>query len=787
MQMIEQEKQFLELAEKFQQEYCLLRDEVVNTQFADIQSDLHKKVHALYEIAQQIYGYISGTRQIGNYYLLACLSYFASPDTSNTQNLTFQRYLILQASFLTYRHYQEFSKIPKAENKKKHVCDLLRYVSRYVLHSNNDELFKESNNDELFKECSRLLNSYVLYECSLKKEDRKQLFNIKDFQETKVIEYISELLIIFKRLDDGSVVLRQRKSKKRNTLVWPTQNEVKIFREIKSRKQEDIGYDAKISFYDTSLLKDEDGEIELADAEVELYSEDEKTSKFNHIISDYVAHYTRHRQRRHAPFIINPHYLAPDVLKQIVYVLRAELSGNQNDAAIAAACLLSLLTGLSPVALMDFEKLIQDGILIQSGSRKRREYLLNLSLNISEQKIQSLKYARWNEEMSHQLHLPAAWFDYIEQGYNPSISSASINTKLKKWLDNQFVGSITVEKIQAQLYFHICYETFNEYLAHVIAGRDSQHHMPGIFYGGLPKAQLDTTYLCYLETALTPHSTQFVEDTAELNILQQQFKTRSTLSMGRIGSQLALAPNFVQEQFNYLHKHCEENIQKNKHIINQLNAYACWMWHVSLLSLANRPRESLLGQLEDYCFELKLLYVNDKKNSKARKDGRFIPLSDFFIKALQNYTAFLKQITSAYGSFLKHVFTKKKITINDLFGKVIDSKDILPMSARQWQSRKIKLLPLSRNWVNAYMQGILPKNMYSNWLRHFDMNLLMHEQEGKTALAFHLIQALFGHDQRDREAFHPHSSLIPNMYVKQARRHLQDNVKSLSVQHLERK
>ncbi len=186
MQMIEQEKQFLELAEKFQQEYCLLRDEVVNTQFADIQSDLHKKVHALYEIAQQIYGYISGTRQIGNYYLLACLSYFASPDTSNTQNLTFQRYLILQASFLTYRHYQEFSKIPKAENKKKHVCDLLRYVSRYVLHSNNDELFKESNNDELFKEsnndelfkeCSRLLNSYVLYECSLKKEDRKQLFN----------------------------------------------------------------------------------------------------------------------------------------------------------------------------------------------------------------------------------------------------------------------------------------------------------------------------------------------------------------------------------------------------------------------------------------------------------------------------------------------------------------------------------------------------------------------------------------------------------------------------------
>lgn len=533
MPKIETEEQFLDLAEKFQKDYCLLRNHVVNTQFVDLSDDLREKAHALYEKAQQIYGYISSTRQIGNYYLLACLSYFASPDTSNTQELSSQRYLILQASFLTYRHYQDFSKIPKGENKKKQVCDLLRYVSRYVLHSNHAELFEE---------CSKLLNRYVMYERSLKNEDRNQLFNINDFQEIKVIEYLSALLIIFIRLDDRSVVLRQRKSKERKALQWPTKNEVRIFREIKSGKQEDVGYNAKISFHDAALHKDEDGEIELADAEVELYSEDEKTKQFNHIISDYVAHYTRHRQRRHAPFITNPHYLAPDVLKQVVYVLRAELFGNWKDAAIAAACLLSLLTGLSPVALMNFNELIQDGILIQKGSRKRREYLLNLDLKISEQKIQRLNHVRWNEEMSHQLHLPAAWFDYIEQGDNPSISSAYINTKLKNWLDNRFVGSITVEKLQAQLYFHIYYETYNEYLAHVIAGRDSQHHMPGIYYGGLPKTQLSSTYLAFLEKALTPHSTHFTEDTAELKILQQQFKVQSALSIGRIGANWHLNP-----------------------------------------------------------------------------------------------------------------------------------------------------------------------------------------------------------------------------------------------------
>lgn len=118
MPKIETEEQFLDLAEKFKQDYCLLHDDVVNTQFVDLSDDLREKAHALYKEAQQIYGYISSSRQLGKYYFLASLSYFACPDTSNTQELSSQRYLILQASFLTYRQYQEFAKIDKAENKQ---------------------------------------------------------------------------------------------------------------------------------------------------------------------------------------------------------------------------------------------------------------------------------------------------------------------------------------------------------------------------------------------------------------------------------------------------------------------------------------------------------------------------------------------------------------------------------------------------------------------------------------------------------------------------------------------
>ena len=47
MPKIDAEEHFLDLAEKFQKDYCLLRDLVVNTQFIDLSDDLYKEVYAL--------------------------------------------------------------------------------------------------------------------------------------------------------------------------------------------------------------------------------------------------------------------------------------------------------------------------------------------------------------------------------------------------------------------------------------------------------------------------------------------------------------------------------------------------------------------------------------------------------------------------------------------------------------------------------------------------------------------------------------------------------------------
>lgn len=175
-----------------------------------------------------------------------------------------------------------------------------------------------------------------------------------------------------------------------------------------------------------------------------------------------------------------------------------------------------------------------------------------------------------------------------------------------------------------------------------------------------------------------------------------------------------------------------------------------------------------------------------RRISKARKDGRFIPLSDFFIKALQNYTAFLKQITSAYGSFLKHVFAKKKLLSMIYLERLLIVKISCRCLLDSGRAGKLNCsLYLETGWMpicKGSCQKICIRTGYVIWYELIDA-----WTRRKNSFSLSSNSGLFGHDQRDREIFHPHSSLIPNMYVKQARRHLQDNVKSLSVQHLERK
>ncbi|MCH7309636.1 hypothetical protein MMO38_16100 [Acinetobacter sp. NIPH 1852] len=776
--------------------YLQLQQTVTFTEFYELSVDDLLQIEQLKLNAAKVYTSIVSARQLGKDYLFAAFTYFA---TYVSEQLDETGYLLLRVSYLFYKKYQAICPLTASDAKQKEICDLLRYICKPLVELGLQQ--QEESSEE--RDSRRLLQCYLDFMLNLVQFNKEIYENwtefIQDFslKEKKFSNYLRALTIIFKRLADKKIVYRKihRKIRRKRILQrikakkrkprkprpkklkpvpdWPFQEE-DVKEDYPSQGKITLAdFPADITF-DPWIVIDEEGEIDAIEQGWQIETTDPGTGRFFRFVNEYATHMLRHRQRRLQPLVTNSYYMSQDVIQHLFYLLNSELNSQDPDSsAMAAACLLSLSSGLSPVALLNYEQLIEKGVLLKTGSAKRPEYQVRLYLAITQQKNESLMPHQLNHMVSHELYLSSSWFEYLHLrcGTAP-VTVQEVNQYLKKCIAGQQLGSITVEKLQAQLYFHVFHHTFNEYIAHVLSGKDSSHDLPGSFYGGVAKKQLNEKYRIYLNTLCRP------DTEAEIKIVEQQFESSSEADTTRLGSQLALTPDFVSDFFQQLHKVCHEKIQLHQHLIERINAYSLWMWHISLLCLTRRPQEHLLGECSAYDLDLRLLYVNDKKNSQSRKDGRFIPLAKFFTQAFNHYLDFLNSAISHYAELLKFVF-KKNITLEDLFGKVIVYPGSLPVTAQAWDSPKIRIKPLSRAWVNEALSRYGSAPIYNNWLRHFAMNMLMDH-----GVAFNVIQALYGHDQRDQELFYRYSSASLYQYICHVSQGIDEMIKILQVEHL---
>lgn len=776
--------------------YLQLQQTVTFTEFYELSVDDLLQIEQLKLNAAKVYTSIVSARQLGKDYLFAAFTYFA---TYVSEQLDETGYLLLRVSYLFYKKYQAICPLTASDAKQKEICDLLRYICKPLVELGLQQ--QEESSEE--RDSRRLLQCYLDFMLNLVQFNKEIYENwtefIQDFslKEKKFSNYLRALTIIFKRLADKKIVYRKihRKIRRKRILQrikakkrkprkprpkklkpvpdWPFQEE-DVKEDYPSQGKITLAdFPADITF-DPWIVIDEEGEIDAIEQGWQIETTDPGTGRFFRFVNEYATHMLRHRQRRLQPLVTNSYYMSQDVIQHLFYLLNGELNSQDPDSsAMAAACLLSLSSGLSPVALLNYEQLIEKGVLLKTGSAKRPEYQVRLYLAITQQKNESLMPHQLNHMVSHELYLSSSWFEYLHLrcGTAP-VTVQEVNQYLKKCIAGQQLGSITVEKLQAQLYFHVFHHTFNEYIAHVLSGKDSSHDLPGSFYGGVAKKQLNEKYRIYLNTLCRP------DTEAEIKIVEQQFESSSEADTTRLGSQLALTPDFVSDFFQQLHKVCHEKIQLHQHLIERINAYSLWMWHISLLCLTRRPQEHLLGECSAYDLDLRLLYVNDKKNSQSRKDGRFIPLAKFFTQAFNHYLDFLNSAISHYAELLKFVF-KKNITLEDLFGKVIVYPGSLPVTAQAWDSPKIRIKPLSRAWVNEALSRYGSAPIYNNWLRHFAMNMLMDH-----GVAFNVIQALYGHDQRDQELFYRYSSASLYQYICHVSQGIDEMIKILQVEHL---
>ena len=781
---------------KFAILYLQLQQTVTSTGFSELHAEDVHQIEKLKANAAEVYTSIVSARQLGKDYLFAAFTYFA---TYVSEQLDETGYLLLRVSYLFYKKYQAICPLTASDAKQKEICDLLRYICKPLVELGLQQ--KEESSEE--RDSRRLLQCYLDFMLNLVQFNKEIYENwtefIQDFslKEKKFSNYLRALTIIFKRLADKKIVYRKihRKIRRKRILQrikakkrkprkprpkklkpvpdWPSQEE-EVEKDYPSQGKITLAdFPADITF-DPWIVIDEEGEIDAIEQGWQIETTDPGTGRFFRFVNEYATHMLRHRQRRLQPLVTNSYYMSQDVIQHLFYLLNGELNSQDPDSsAMAAACLLSLSSGLSPVALLNYEQLIEKGVLLKTGSAKRPEYQVRLYLAITQQKNESLMPHQLNHMVSHELYLSSSWFEYLHLrcGTAP-VTVQEVNQYLKKCIAGQQLGSITVEKLQAQLYFHVFHHTFNEYIAHVLSGKDSSHDLPGSFYGGVAKKQLNEKYRIYLNTLCRP------DTEAGIKIVEQQFESSSEADTTRLGSQLALTPDFVSDFFQQLHKVCHEKIQLHQHLIERINAYSLWMWHISLLCLTRRPQEHLLGECSAYDLDLRLLYVNDKKNSQSRKDGRFIPLAKFFTQAFNHYLDFLNSAISHYAELLKFVF-KKNITLEDLFGKVIVYPGSLPVTAQAWDSPKIRIKPLSRAWVNEALSRYGSAPIYNNWLRHFAMNMLMDH-----GVAFNVIQALYGHDQRDQELFYRYSSASLYQYICHVSQGIDEMIKILQVEHL---
>ena len=776
--------------------YLQLQQTVTSTEFSALHTDDVCQIEKLKASAAQVYTSIVSARKLGTDYLFAAFTYFSMHVS---EQLDETGYLLLRVSYFFYTQYQAMCQLDASDAKQKEICDLLRYICKPLVElglQHKEESNEKSDSTELLQCCLDFMLNRAQFNGSIY-ENWTGFIQGFSLKESKFSNYLRALTIIFKRLADQRIVHRKIKKKTRRKRIlqrikakklkpkklkpkklkpvpdWPSQEEVE---DEYQPKEEQISSDFPAYIRsEPASVRDDEGEIDAIEYGWMIHTSDAGTGRFFRFVNEYTTHMLRHRQRRLQPLVTNFYYMSLDVIQHLFYLLNGELNSQDSDSsAMAAACLLSLSSGLSPVALLNYEQLIEKEVLLKTGSVKRPEYQVRLYLAITQQKIESLMPHQLNHTVSHELYLSSSWFEYLYLSRRTAVVTVQeVNQYLKKCTAGQQLGSITVEKLQAQLYFHVFHHTFNEYIAHVLSGKDSSHDLPGSFYGGVEKKQLNEKYRIYLNT-LCRSDTE-----AEIKIVEQQFESSNEADTTRLGSQLALTPNFVSDFFQQLHTVCHEKIQLHQHLIERVNAYSLWMWHISLLCLARRPQEDLLGECSAYDLDLKLLYVNDKKNSQSRKDGRFIPLAKFFIQAFNYYLDFLNSVVSHYADLLKFVF-KKNITLENLFGNVMVYPGSLPVTAQSWASSKIRLKPLSRAWVNEELSRYFSEPIYNNWLRHFAMNVLM-DHEG---ISFNVIQALYGHDQRDQELFYRYSSASLYQYMRHVIQGIDEMIKTLQVEHL---
>lgn len=397
-------------------------------------------------------------------------------------------------------------------------------------------------------------------------------------------------------------------------------------------------------------------------------------------------------------------------------------SHDRDKKRVISYLLLSMLTGRSIAQLS--EDITGNNKQYINLNRRNNSYHLNIILDITSLRLrtQGIQKVLANRLLECDISLPEQLGVFL--AYKGDINKEILYEVINETRNALKLPYLSLARIEKGLYSTLIHHVSNSQIASIITGRNERKRAD-IWYSSNSVDNIRTIY----QQAIKLLSQKTTYNNDYLNLVSNTFDYK-------IGSQncpdYAIVSNFIDL--------LRQKAEATTDYIEKFNAYSIWLWHVSLLLTSVRAVEGAPGYLNQFNFEVGLIWISDKEERATASSQRYVPLCQFLIEAINQYIDFLKSFSSRFCRldmrikyWVDEVMNYERPIIN-LFNKKGELEAIRPA--------------LVRNEIHENFR------FKEDWTRHVGQRYL-HEQNINESM----ILSVFGHEMMGQESWRKNSSI----------------------------
>ncbi|WP_201604907.1 hypothetical protein [Psychrobacter sp. JCM 18903] len=397
-------------------------------------------------------------------------------------------------------------------------------------------------------------------------------------------------------------------------------------------------------------------------------------------------------------------------------------SHDRDKKRVVSYLLLSMLTGRSVFQLS--EDVTGNTEQYINLNRRNNSYHLNIILDITPLRLrtQGIQQILANRLLECDISLPEQLGVFL--AYKGDINKEILYEVVNETRDALKLPYLSLARIEKGLYSILIHHVSNSQVASIITGRNERKRAD-VWYSSNSVDDIRTVY----QQAIKLLSLRSTYNNDYLHLVSNNFDYK-------IGSQNCPDYVIVIDFIDLLH----QKVEATTDYIEKFNSYSIWLWHISLLLTSVRAVEGAPGYLDQFNFEVGLIWISDKEERATASSQRYVPLCPFLIEAINRYIDFLKSFSSR--------FCRLDMRIQHWVDEVINSeRPLINVFNKKGELESIRPV-LVRNEIHESFK------FKEDWTRHVGQRYL-HEQNVNESM----ILSVFGHEMMGQESWRKNSSI----------------------------